>query len=247
MVGYADMVTMGADPSSSPALTKADYAYREMRDRILDGRLAPGSVLTAEAVASELGLSTTPIREALRRLATDELITLNAHRDVRVNPLSRKEVEDIYRVRLLLDPLAAELACENASDEELLIPRRVLTTTPRRADAYQEMLGNRAFHRAIYGRCGSRVLVQLLESLWDRTDRYRLILVAVPGPARQAHAEHAEMADVFKNRDGAALRRLTTGHLERSLSELLKQLDSRESGQPAPAGPKKAGRKAAGD
>jgi DNA-binding GntR family transcriptional regulator len=163
-----------------------------------------------------------------------------------VNPMSRVEVEEIYRVRLLLDPLAAELACENASDEELLIPRRVLTTTPRRADARQEMLGNRAFHRAIYGRCGSRVLVSLLESLWDRTDRYRLILVASPGTARHAHAEHAEMADVFKNRDGAALRRLTTDHLESSLSELLKQLDMRESAQPSPVGLKKAGRSAGG-
>jgi DNA-binding GntR family transcriptional regulator len=222
------MVAAGADSALNPvapALTKADYAYQEMQARILDGRFVPGSVLTAEAVASELGLSTTPIREALRRLATDELITLHAHRDVRVNPLSRKEVEDIYRVRLLLDPLAAELACENASDEELLIPRRVLSTIPRRADARQEMLGNRAFHRAIYGRCGSRVLVSLLESLWDRTDRYRLILVASPGTARHAHTDHTAMADAFKNRDGATLRRLTTDHLENALSDLLKHLD----------------------
>jgi DNA-binding GntR family transcriptional regulator len=228
------MVAAGADSAhfpAAPALTKADYAYQEMRARILDGRLAPGAVLTAEAVAAELGLSTTPIREALRRLATDELITLNAHRDVRVNPLSRKEVEDIYRVRLMLDPLAAELACENASDEELLIPRRLLASAPRRADVRQEMLGNRAFHRAIYGRCGSRVLVSLLDSLWDRTDRYRLILVASPGAARHAQTDHAALADAFKNRDGAALRKLTADHLESSLADLLKHLDRSESGK----------------
>jgi DNA-binding GntR family transcriptional regulator len=211
--------------TAPPVLTKADYAYQQMRARILDGRLIPGSLLTAEAIGSELGLSTTPIREALRRLAADELVTLSAHREVRVNPLSRKEVEDLYRILLLLDPLAGELACENASDDELRTPRRLLASR-RRGDAAREaMIGNRAFHRAIYGRCGSRVLVSLLESLWDRTDRYRLILLEPRETARRAHGEHAEMAEAFERRDNAALRRLTETHLENSLSALLKQFD----------------------
>jgi DNA-binding GntR family transcriptional regulator len=215
----------GLQRTGPVALTKADYAYQQMRARILDGRLVPGTALTAETIANELGLSTTPIREALRRLAADELITLSAHRDVRINALSRKEVEDLYRVRLLLDPLAAELACENAADDELGTPRRLLAPSRRRSDPHQELLGNRAFHRAIYGRCGSRVLVSLLESLWDRTDRYRLILVESPGTARHAHSEHTAMADAFERRDSATLRKLTEAHLESSLSTLLKHLD----------------------
>jgi DNA-binding GntR family transcriptional regulator len=210
--------------TAPPALTKSDYAYQQMRERILDGRLVPGSLLTAETIGTELGLSTTPIREALRRLAADELVTLSAHRDVRVNPLSRKEVEDLYRILLLLDPLAGELACESAAEDELRMPRRLLASN-RRGDAREARLGNRAFHRAIYGRCGSRVLVSLLESLWDRTDRYRLILLEPRETAKRAHGEHIAMVDAFEKRDSDTLRKLTEAHLESSLSALLKQLD----------------------
>jgi len=212
----------------SRALTKADYAYEQMRARILDGRLSPGSQLTNDVIATELGLSATPIREAMRRLAADELITLTAHRDARINPLRRAEAEELYRVRVVLDPMAAELACTHATDAELVVPRAVLGARIKWSDPQQAMLGTREFHRAIYRPCGNAVLVSVLESLWDRADRYRMINVSTPATARQARAEHLAIAEAFESRDGASLRQLMEEHLADGEKKLLRYLDRQE-------------------
>jgi len=208
-----------------PALTKADYAYREMRSAILDGRLRPGAVVTSEVVAAELRLSTTPIREATRRLVGEQLVTLSAHRDVRVNPLSSAEITELYAVRFLLDPFAAALAATHTDDAGLTVPREVLPKKLRRMEPHESVHTNRAFHSAIYRRSGNDVLTALLDSLWDRTDRYRLILAQPPQIARQAHDEHIAIAEAFEARDAERIRVLTEEHMHSTLSNLLQHLE----------------------
>src|ERR1700730_14446555 len=95
--------------------TKAEAVYQELRRRILSSVILPGSMLSQEALAVQLGVSITPLREALRRLETEGLVKTLAHRTMTIPPLTRKEVRELYAVRLQLDPLAAKLAAENAS------------------------------------------------------------------------------------------------------------------------------------
>jgi len=217
----------GLVPSTAPALTKAEYAYREIRARLLDGRLIPGTLLSSESIAAELGLSTTPIREAMRRLASDNLITLSAHRDVRINPLSLAEMEQLYGVRQVLDPAAAAMACTAATDDQLVVPRKILDATGSGGGSLQEMHSNRDFHRAIYGSCGSDVLIAILESLWDRSDRYRLLLIESSHKGRShsrhaIHSEHVAIADAFEARDAKAISELISAHLAESRDGLLR-------------------------
>ncbi len=88
-----------ATPTVRPALTKADYAYSEVRERIMSGALPHGAVVSQEALAAELDVSTTPLREAMRRLSSEGLVVLDAHRDARVAPLSAAEARSLFEIR----------------------------------------------------------------------------------------------------------------------------------------------------
>ena len=93
--------------------TAQQIAYAILRRSIMNGTLAPGTRLTQNQVAAQLSMSTTPVREALRRLASDELIRIDAHRGAIVRGLDRQELIDVYELRVLLEPLAMRKAVEN--------------------------------------------------------------------------------------------------------------------------------------
>src|SRR4051812_45764588 len=99
-------------------VSKADAVYAEVRRRILDGELAAGSSVNQEQFAAQLGVSTTPLREALRRLESEGFVRTVAHRDVVVAPLDRNELVALYEVREELDPLAASLAAKRHTEAE---------------------------------------------------------------------------------------------------------------------------------
>jgi len=163
-------VTYG-DPTSGAA-TKADGAYLEMRNQILSGLLEPGSRVDYVQLSASLGVSITPLREALRRLESDHLVIRNAHRDVVIAPLTREEAAELVAVRQELDLLAARLAAAQMTPEELGRARKLVASQDEQEAlrylrdaglpvAAGGMLGvNRAFHRMVY--CGShnQVLIQ---------------------------------------------------------------------------------------
>src|SRR3954449_12318731 len=109
-------MTDGALPPAEPFATKSDLAYTQVRDLILSGELQPGAVLPQAALARTIGMSTTPLREALRRLKQEGLVELDAHRDARVRPLDAQEARDLVELRASLDPLAASLAAQRRTD-----------------------------------------------------------------------------------------------------------------------------------
>ncbi len=200
-------------------VTKSEAAYQEIRRRIMDGTLVPGSVLEQETLASTLSLSTTPVREALRRLESERLVTLQAHREVRVAPMTVAELQQIYAVRLELDPLAAGLAAEAASDEQLAAVSVSFGQRPK--DPIEHLILNRRLHRGIYGACGNQVLIQILDSLWDRSDRYRMVLLKTDAKAAAIESEHGAIVLAFARRDAKALRQLMTGHLQESMRSIV--------------------------
>src|SRR5262245_42994434 len=92
--------------------SKGEVAYAELRGRILSGALRPGSRLEQNELAGDLGMSLTPLREAIRRLSSEGLIHLDAHRDARVAGMSAAEARQLFEVRLSLDPTAARYAAQ---------------------------------------------------------------------------------------------------------------------------------------
>jgi DNA-binding GntR family transcriptional regulator len=116
-------------------LTKAEAVYRETRWRILTGALRPGTPVNQAELASEFQMSPTPVREALRRLESEGLVIFVAHTMVTISPLDLKELDDLYVIRVALDPLAGRLAAINRTTDDvarlkdLLDPPVTVSTT----------------------------------------------------------------------------------------------------------------------
>jgi DNA-binding GntR family transcriptional regulator len=203
------------DWSSDPPIqvsTKAEATYAELRSRILGGSIDPGSTVNQEALATALGVSITPLREALRRLESEGLVTLEAHRTMTIAPLTSGELEDLYAVRLRLDPFAARLAAASASAPEVRDIARLARTRLNR-DPQTALADNRAFHRAVYSACHNVVLVKILDQLWNSTDRYRLILLREQIVEKAAAREHRAIAAALAARDGNLVHRLVEAHV----------------------------------
>ena len=222
--GSEDM-TAGIGPAASgysvPAVTKSEAVYLEVRRRILFGDIKPGTVVGQVALAKTLAVSTTPLREALRRLESEHLVTSTAHKEVWISPLTVSEVTDLYQVRLVLDPLAGNLAAKNATDADIETVAAFLERI--RASTGDELVtANRAFHRAIYRACGNTVLIESLDSLWDRSDRYRTILVSHESQRPTAESEHAEMLEALQRRQGRLLEKTIREHLRESMDAIIR-------------------------
>jgi DNA-binding GntR family transcriptional regulator len=214
-------------------LTKTDMAYWQVRQEILDGTLAPGTSLDQEALAIRLGLSTTPVREALRRLESERLVVGRAHRDTFVAELSQEVLADTYAVRMNLDPLGVSLAAKFATPEDLEFISALAREQPA-DDPAAHLQHNRALHQAIYYSCGNDVLSEILDLLWDRSDRYRLIMIKEEREPQKLRSEHVEIADAVAARNAKLAAKLMTAHIGKSY-ELIRQALGRGQTVTSPA------------
>lgn len=214
--------------------TKGEVAYAELRARILRGDLAPGSRLAQLELAAELGMSLTPLREAIRRLSSEGLVDLDTHRDVRVAPVDATEARQLFQVRLALDPAAAELAAQHRTGADLAALRdtasRLVPVT--RAEGEKALTAHRAFHRALCAASHNDVLVRLLDDLWDKADRYRRLGLGLPTgdrPRERDHREHSELVELVAAGDAAGARELARAHVQRSVTaDAIAVLEDRE-------------------
>jgi DNA-binding GntR family transcriptional regulator len=210
-------------PSGDPGFaTKSDLAYTRVRGLILSGDLAPGAVLPQAALARTIGISTTPLREALRRLKQEGLVELDAHKDARVRPLDATEARDLLELRRSLDPLAASLAAQRRTETDLAVVRaaldglEALSTRP----SLPELESHHRFHAAIHRASHNALLVDILEGLWVKTDRYRRHGLEAGRSDEERDARAAEHRALFEAvRDGEAdtAAELMRRHVETSL------------------------------
>jgi DNA-binding GntR family transcriptional regulator len=202
--------------------TKSDYAYRQVRDRILSGELQPGAVIQQRDLASQIGISTTPLREALRRLKSEGLVELDAHRDARISPLRAEEARDLLELRKSLDPLAAGLAAQRRTNADIQAIRAAhdriapLPTHP----AIGQLVAHRNFHAAIYRASHNDLLIDALEGLWDKADRYRRLALQTDRgqAARDEKAkEHQLLVDLIAAGDSDGAANVMRAHIDTSL------------------------------
>ncbi len=214
------------DPARG-ATTKADGAYLELRNQILQGKLKPGSRVDYVQLSASLGVSVTPLREALRRLEADHLVIRNAHRDVVVAALTREEAVELVTVRRELDLLAARLAAGHMTREELFTARQLVASQDEKeALRYLQDAGlpvavggmpnvNRAFHRMVY--CGShnQVLIQYRDAISTRTERYVIMARQINAVPPGAHRSlHEKLLTALEARDAEAATDLMRAHYQ---------------------------------
>jgi DNA-binding GntR family transcriptional regulator len=210
-------------PSGDPGFTtKSDLAYTRVRGLILSGELAPGAVLPQAALARTIGISTTPLREALRRLKQEGLVELDAHKDARVRPLDATEARDLLELRRNLDPLAASLAAQRRTEADLAEVRaaldglEALSTRPSLA----QLESHHRFHAAIHRASHNALLVDALDGLWVKTDRYRRhgLEAGRSDAERDARAvEHRALFQAVRDGEADTAAALMRRHVETSL------------------------------
>jgi DNA-binding GntR family transcriptional regulator len=205
-----------------PFATKSDLAYTRVRALILTGRLAPGAVLHQASLAKEIGMSTTPLREALRRLRQEGLVSLDAHRDARVAPLDAAEARELVELRQSLDALAASLAAGRRTEEELVEIAAVLAgleSLPSNPSV-EQLDHHRRFHAAIYRAAHNTLLADALDGLWDKSDRYRVHALGAERDERdrtRSAEEHRLLFAAVRDGDSEAAAAVMRRHVAASL------------------------------
>jgi len=201
-------------------LTKAEAVYRATRWRIVTGTLPPATAVNQAELAGEFGVSQTPVREALLRLESEGLVVFLAHSMVKVSPLDLQELDELYAIRVNLDSFAGQLAAANCTPEDVARLKGLLASNTT-ADLGERMHRNLEFHRSIYRSSGNKQLTRLLDQLWDRTERYRIVLVANEADGQQYQRSHSDddhwaIATALFEGDGEKVAALLHHHVQQS-------------------------------
>jgi DNA-binding GntR family transcriptional regulator len=180
--------------------TKSEFAYTQLREKILSGALEPGQVLHQAMLARSIGISTTPLREALRRLKSEGLVELDAHRDARITELTPEEARDLLEVRRSLDPLAVSLAAERRTKSDIAEIRDAAKYLEPLARGFgvDDLIAHRRFHAALYRASHNDLLIATLDGLWAKADRYRRVGMSTAGSQAERDekaAEHAQLVE----------------------------------------------------
>ena len=213
---------MGDVPSDRHQ-TAGEFVVERLRDDILTGRLEGGRPLVLDQLAERFGTSVIPIREALRVLESERLVVLRPHRTARVAELSLEELEDLYRVRLLVDVEAVRLAHGNLSSQELRELRALIDSMERYAVEGDDLTAfsvHASIHFRIYEAAGSPVLLGILERLWDETERYRHAVKHYRSDPRSWGDEHRRLVDRLEHGEAEGAAAEMRAHLTRTLEAL---------------------------
>ena len=200
-------------------MTLADRAYEHVRGEILCGRLPVGSVIAEGTVAEELGISKTPVRQALQTLRREGLLEVGPRRQVIVRGFSGEHRREIVDVRIALESLSVRRACETMTIEQIDYLRLLLIRQKRAVDARDEdgfIELDEQFHLHIAAAAGLPTVERFLRQLRGFVRVMRLGSRRSPGHLQQVLAEHEAIADLIEARKPARAERALRDHLRRS-------------------------------
>lgn len=147
--------------------------YEQLKQKIISAEILPGEMITINGLAAEFGVSAIPVREALWQLESEKVIVIHSNRKICVNNLSFKEMEEVLRIRLILESDAAEKACDLIPDCKLPQIKHLLDSMEASIDKHKRYLSlNSQFHFAIYSYADSPLLLHIIHLLWARIGPY---------------------------------------------------------------------------
>ena len=203
--------------------TMSGQIVTRIRDKILSGDYAPGSALLQDSIAAEFGVSKIPVREALVRLRAEGLIDIEAHRGFRVRPLLAAEVDEVFRLRLALEPVAVSEGARLAKAKDHIAAREALRalSTALAAAALGDVGNlNSAFHLALIVPHRQPVTSEILSRLHTLSQRYVRVHLMPVGRVRRATREHNALYEAWARGEAREARQLTAQHIEETRDEL---------------------------
>ncbi len=206
----------------------ADQAFEIVRERILSADIQPLASIRQDLLANELGISKIPLREALTRLEQTGLLRSSPKKGFFVSPLTAAEAEEIFELRLRLEPDAAARACLLADEAQQQLAKQAherLAAIPEHANAGR-VTAHRQFHLALVHAHSHQLTTHLLEQLHVLADRYVSMHLQPEGRTQRANIEHCALLDAWLKRDATQVRQCLDQHLSRTMLDLRSQLAS---------------------
>ena len=202
--------------ANNKSTTRADLVFEALEGDILSGKYQPGDLLTEVKLCERMGVSRTPVREALHRLMQEGLVRETTHGMV-VRGVTHQDLIDIYEIRQRIEGYATRLCAERITDEQLRELREVVELQDfytARGGAAHIRDTDTLFHEFLYRYCGSEILGAMLSELHRKVQRFRKSSVENPDRARVAVKEHADILRALEEHNGDEAERLAILHIE---------------------------------
>jgi len=224
----SSMKTITRDGRNPPQETVQQPVVDRLRALILSRAVRPGERLVQSELAEQLGVSRTPIREALQKLESDGLVTLSLHRGASVADLSLSDLEDIYSIRIAIEGFGALLAARNITGgdiERLDALLRQMREVFEEGDRWRLLEINRQFYEVLYAIADRPRLYELIMKHLDLASLYRQMAFAIDHYYRHTIADHEALIATFRQHDPEAAERLTRTQLQQTLVSLVAFLE----------------------
>ena len=205
-----------------------EQVYSQLEEEILCGLHKKGEALTEMSLSERLGVSRTPVRSALHRLADDGLVEIIPNKGAIVVGITMDDLIDTYRIRMRLEGLASSMAAKRLTEED----KRILTESVELSEFYtgkndheklKELDTN--FHSAIFRASGNRMLYRILSELHRNIRTYRKLSLTIPGRLEKSISEHKEILEALLAGDGDRADVLTSLHIERAMKNMVTAMD----------------------
>jgi len=211
--------------------------YRILKKRIIKGDLKPGEKLLENKIAEQLGVSRTPVREALRKIVAEGLVKIKPNLGMTVIEFSLEDLQEVLQVRMVLEGLAASIAAEKISQEETvkleeIIKKMSINISKPNPDvvAYSKLNGK--LHNLILNICGNKRLTEICNHLNDSDHRFSIrSLMSNTERLKYSLEEHREIVDALKRKDSEQAGRLSQKHIENVIENILAHHEDKGGGQ----------------
>lgn len=190
--------------------------FHTLREEILSGKYQRDEELKEKTIGEELGVSRTPVREALRQLELEGLVTIIPNRGAFVVGISKDDIQDIYEIRSLLEGLCAKWAASGISEKELQELEEIIFLTDYHIEKghYEQILElDNRFHELLYGAGNSKVLKHVLSDFHHYVERVRKVSLAEKKRAEESNREHRKILEALKAHDEKRAEQLANEHI----------------------------------
>ena len=208
-----------------------EVVFQTLRQAILKGELKPGERLMEVALAERLGVSRTPIREAMRKLELEGLVVMIPRKGAQVASITEKDLTDVLEVRITLENFAIEKACSHMTEEDmdkLWLASKQFERAIQEGDLVRIAEADQAFHEIIYQASDNARLLQVLTNMREQIYRYRLEYLKDELSRDKLLEEHRRLTDAIRRRDAAQAQRISFEHLENQRKAIIRSIRERE-------------------
>lgn len=208
-----------------------EIVFETLREAIISGVLIPGERLMEIQLAEEMGVSRTPVREAIRKLELEGFVVMIPRKGAYVSGISMKDIADVFELRAALEGLAAGLAAERVTEEELEQLERILVKLGecvQNNDLEQLVELDTEFHDTLFKASRNERLVQIVSNLREQIQRFRTTTLAAPGRMKFAIQEHKKIVEAVSERNVELARALASEHIENAENSMLDVFNAKE-------------------